>query len=51
MDKITPNSSEFLQFIKIINDLCGVDLSEKRNFLESKWDSFIKGELHLVDFR
>lgn len=48
-EKIVPNSAEFLQFIKQINEICGVDLTEKRKFLESKFDNFLK-ELGFRDF-
>ncbi len=50
MDKIVPSASEYLQFIKIINELCGVDLTEKRNLLEPKFDNFLK-ELGFKDFK
>ena len=50
MDKIVPNASEFLQFIRVINELCGVDLTEKRNLLEPKFDNFLR-ELGFSDFR
>ena len=50
MNKIVPSASEYLQFIKIINELCGVDLAEKRNLLEPKFDNFLK-ELGLCDFK
>lgn len=49
-EKIIPTSAEFLQFIKQINDLCGVDLTEKRKFLESKFDNFLR-ELGFRDFK
>ena len=49
-EKITPNPSEFLQFIKLINDICGIDLTEKKNVLEAKFDNFLK-ELGFTSFK
>lgn len=49
-DKIVPNGAEFLQFIKFINDTCGVDLTEKKNILEAKFDNFLK-ELGFTSFK
>lgn len=49
-DKIIPTGSEFLQFIKLINEMCGIDLSEKKNILEAKFDNFLK-ELGFVNFK
>lgn len=43
MDKIVPTANELLHFIKLINEMCGVDLSEKKNILEAKFDNFLKG--------
>ena len=49
-NKIIPNNAEFLEFVSIINDICGVDLSEKKNFLEPKFDGFIK-QLNINNFK
>lgn len=44
--KIHFTDMEFLEFSKIINDLSGIDLNEKRNALEIKLPSFLK-EMHI----
>lgn len=49
-EKIIPNGAEFLQFIKLINKMCGVDLTEKKNIFEAKFDHFLK-ELGFTNFK
>lgn len=48
--KIVPSNADFMEFVKIINDMCGVNLAEKQNFLESKFDIFLR-KLGIDDFK
>ncbi len=40
--KITPSELELNEFIKIINEMSGIDLTDKKNILALKLNKFLK---------
>lgn len=40
-EKINPSELELNEFIKIINEISGIDLNEKRNILVLKLSKFV----------
>lgn len=41
--KMIPSELELNEFIKIINEMSGIDLSDKKNILALKLNKFIEG--------
>lgn len=41
--KITPSELELNEFIKIINEMSGIDLTDKKNILALKLNKFLEG--------
>lgn len=41
MDKIIFNDRDLNEFIKIVNDISGIDLNDKRNIIALKLDKFV----------
>lgn len=46
--KITPSELELNEFIKIINEMSGIDLTDKKNILALKLNKFLEGTIFRI---